>query len=202
MNNVIKPNTKIKVLSPEHSKYVQELAFEQGFSWYTGAAQKGMLTHIFFRGNHKMSCLDDGDNYYFDNAIGIKDMTEIFIPLPNPSPKPPFKLRNANHPAVRQWLKDQGYDFWNSDNLNILTTHLDCSFGIVDEDGSFCVLGGEDYFEQEEDFNKHTHPELTLNLAVTSWEMSEPIDKVKLERMKKIEELEKTLAELKGLDDE
>jgi hypothetical protein len=32
----IVPNTKIRILSPEHSEYVQKLAFEAGFSWLEG----------------------------------------------------------------------------------------------------------------------------------------------------------------------
>lgn len=34
--NPIKPNTKIRILSPEHSEYVQKLAFEAGFKLADG----------------------------------------------------------------------------------------------------------------------------------------------------------------------
>lgn len=205
MNNVIKPNTKIKILSEEHSKYVQELAFKAGFSWPDGDSTTKGLSHIFFKGIMTMSCLDDGDDNYFYNggrylSSEVKHMTEIFIPMPDPKPKPPFKIRNANHPVVRQWLKDMGIGFRSEPFLKTLTSHLDRPFSVVDESGCLFVMSGEDYFAQEDEYNNYTCPELTLDLAVQSWSLPDPVDQSKLDRMKKIEELEQKLAELKEME--
>lgn len=49
-------------------------------------------------------------------------------------------------------------------------------------------------------FSAEQVPELTLNLAVTSWEMPEPIDQAKLERQERIKAIEAELDKLKQMD--
>lgn len=69
----IKPNTKIRILSEEHSKYVQEMAFEVGYKWpisgrnicYTDEDQLNF---------HKCNDISWGDE--------IESLEEIFIDLP------------------------------------------------------------------------------------------------------------------------
>jgi hypothetical protein len=193
MNNIIEPNTEVEILSLEHLAYVKKLAEEQGYKrWSCINLADNETRYVAFHSDMEFT-----QNVY---ACYLDKFKRVTLPMPDTPPKPPFKLRNANHPAVRQWLKGQGYDFWQSNVLNILTTHLDYSFGIVDEEGYFYVLSGEDYFDQEDAFNKHTFPELTLNLAVTSWEMPEPIDSAKLERMERIKAIEAELDKLKQMD--
>ena len=191
MNNVIKPNTKIKILSREHLDYIENLAEQYGFSRYMhNELSRDIATYIVFYKSREY-CL--GANLYdFDHSY---DMEEIFIPMPEASPKPPFKLRNANHPVVRQWLKDQGCRFTVS-SLDVLTSYTNETLVFVSEDMlmTFMMIGYEREFEQ------HPYPELTLNLAVTSWEMPEPIDKAKLERIERIKAIEAELDKLKQMD--
>lgn len=75
--NPIEPNTKIRILSPEHSEYVQKLAFEAGFGW--NGDQIIYLTnkpYLLFHSNMEISwtCRPD----YFDKNT----KKEIFIDLP------------------------------------------------------------------------------------------------------------------------
>ncbi len=187
MNNIIEPNTEVEILSLEHLAYVKKLAEEQGYKrWGYNYCADNETTYVNF--------YSDMEYTQNSSSCSFTKFKRVILPMPDTSPKPPFKLRNANNPTVRQWLKDMGYDFWHSDVFNILTTHLDCSFGIVDEEGYFYVLGGECSFDG------YTYPELTLNLAVTSWEMPEPIDKAKLERMERIKAIEAELDKLKQMD--
>lgn len=77
--NPIKPNTKIRILSPEHSEYVQKLAFEAGFSWQ-GFEENEMFTSdcycMFFYPNMEITCSDLGMDFV------EKKFKEIFIELP------------------------------------------------------------------------------------------------------------------------
>lgn len=195
MNNIIEPNTEVEILSLEHLAYVKKLAEEQGYKRWSclGSPTDNETVYVNFH--------DDMDYTQNRNPSGLSDkFKRVLLPMPDTSPTPPFKLRNANNLAVRQWLMDMGYGYFHSGILNILTTNLDCSFGIVNGEGYFYVLAGEDYFDQEDAFNKHTAPELTLNLAVTSWEMPEPIDEAKLERQERIKAIEAELDKLKQMD--
>lgn len=81
MENPIKPNTKIRILSPEHSEYVQRLAFKTGARWRVVCRVKDMAMHT------------DKPFLYFDGCLEISygvregvfkqvDYTEIFIDLP------------------------------------------------------------------------------------------------------------------------
>lgn len=190
MNTVIKPDTYVKILSQEHLTYIKGLAEDLGYSRWGSMTSESDTNYINFHGDM---------DYTLNIGMGLSESREVFIPLPEASPTPPFKIRNANHPAVRQWLLDQGCKF-RSTPLNVLSTHLDLSFSVVDEDGYLFVVCGEDYHDQEEVFNRYTYPELTLNLAVTSWSLPEPIDKDKLERMERIKAIEAELDKLKQMD--
>jgi hypothetical protein len=191
MNNIIEPNTEVEILSLEHLAYVKKLAEEQGYKRWGSNLTDIETSYVTFH--------DDMDYTQNRKRNSLRKYKTVLLPMPDTSPKPPFKLRNASHPSVRQWLKDQGYDF-QSEYIPILDSHLDHQFGIVRECGHFYVMCGEDYFEQEEWFENHSFPELTLNLAVTSWEMPEPIDKAKLERMERIKAIEAELDKLKQMD--
>lgn len=77
MSNPVKPNTKIKILSPEHSEYVQKLAFEAGFGC---------------RGEKKVDSEIDGFLFFYQDkditqssdvsVFDEKPFEEIFIDLP------------------------------------------------------------------------------------------------------------------------
>lgn len=69
----IVPNTKVRILSPEHSEYVQKLAFEAGVKWRdTGCSISALPTDsvIFFLKNNIM---------LFNS---LREAKEIFIELP------------------------------------------------------------------------------------------------------------------------
>lgn len=69
----IVPNTKIRILSPEHSEYIQKLAFEVGFKWRdTGCSISALSTGsvILFLNNNVM---------IFNS---LREHKEIFIELP------------------------------------------------------------------------------------------------------------------------
>lgn len=68
---------KIRILSPEHSEYVQKYAFSVGFSWLD---KKFEIKHI-----HKPYLYFEGREIMFgDNELTFIEETneEIFIPLP------------------------------------------------------------------------------------------------------------------------
>lgn len=82
--NPIAPNTKIRILSEEHSEYVQRLAFKAGFKW-RGASGNIVTEFIDF-----MFFYDDKDITKSNDSqlFGDKLFKEIFIELPterNPS---------------------------------------------------------------------------------------------------------------------
>lgn len=80
MSVQIKPNTKIRILSPEHSEYVQKLAFESGFSW----ARVHCSHYEFWYFNENDSCktISSGPSeLVFLNASS--SYQEITIGLPN-----------------------------------------------------------------------------------------------------------------------
>ncbi len=91
----IVPNTKVRILSPEHSEHVQKLAFEAGFTWQdTGKTIFGLSADdvIFFSLNNTMVF----------NAKNISK--EIFIELP------PLKEAKELLDQANQMLKDSGAD--------------------------------------------------------------------------------------------
>ena len=78
-NNMIQPNTKIRILSEEHSKYVQKLAFESGYSWCRGVMEYKYINKkpfIFFDDEADIFWTDSED--WFEND----DRKEIFIAIP------------------------------------------------------------------------------------------------------------------------
>lgn len=70
----IVPNTKIRILSPEHSEYVQKLAFEAGITWYSGEVVINTAEpYLFFDTDN---CIEYSDDFE------LFDDKEIFIELP------------------------------------------------------------------------------------------------------------------------
>ena len=192
--NTIKPNTKIKILSPEHSEYVQKLAFEQGFGWAI-SGKRVMYTeeHFLFFEAHSIVWTSSFD--YF-NRLAMK---EIFIPLPNTKPKPPFKIRNANHPTIRKWLKDMGYTTtYSGDSIDVIDDNVE--FILVKKDGSVVWW---DAGSIGKGFKAEFAHELTLNLSVDSWylpEPAEPDNPAKQERADRIKAIEAELEKLKAIE--
>lgn len=80
----IVPNTKVRILSPEHSEYVQRFAFEVGFMWAFGGRNTNHKDeeYLFFWDDKDITY---SDKLYFDQT----DKKEIFIELPvkNESPE-------------------------------------------------------------------------------------------------------------------
>lgn len=78
MKNSIAPNTKIRILSPEHSEYVQKLAFEAGFEWQSGG--KSIIyadsKFLFFKGQEITRGYSEG------HFVSVEEPKEIFIDLP------------------------------------------------------------------------------------------------------------------------
>lgn len=185
MNNIIEPNTEVEILSLEHLAYVKKLAEGQGYKrWSCINLADNETRYVSFHSDMEFT-----QNVY---TCYLDKFKRVTLPMPDTSPKPPFKLRNANHPAVRQWLKDMGYE-WRSDGC-LVQTHLDVEFIYIDESRSATKGFDLDFL------NSHEYPELTLNLAITSWEMPEPIDEAKLERMERIKAIEAELDKLKQMD--
>ncbi len=85
MENPIKPNTKIRILSEEHSAHVQKLAFDAGFRWYHHRYQEPLQTchnapFLYF--SEKMTINHGVDENFFNSH----DLKEIFIDLPANQP--------------------------------------------------------------------------------------------------------------------
>lgn len=78
MENPIAPSTKIRILSPKHSEYVQKLAFEAGFEWSYGG--KSIINtksgFLFF----KDATITESEREHIFNAELAS--IEIFIDLP------------------------------------------------------------------------------------------------------------------------
>ncbi|MGB2063670.1 MAG: hypothetical protein ACPHUL_00855 [Marinomonas gallaica] len=90
-NNPIKPNTKIRILSPEHSEYVQKLAFEAGFRWFDGAETKALDKPFLFFSSEKVITFTNCDLTFEDKLF-----EEIHIPLPE-IPKETIDALYFNH---------------------------------------------------------------------------------------------------------
>lgn len=76
--NPIAPNTKICILSPKHSEYVQKLSFEAGFEW-CGDGKVIMFTEsdfLFFKDGWITKSKDR------DHFVSSEEIKEIFIDLP------------------------------------------------------------------------------------------------------------------------
>lgn len=80
----IKPNTKIKIDSQEHSEYVQKLAFESGFSWFgdgTLMAKYKNKPYLFFNKSFKIKFCSTSA------AFNKDDSEEVFIYIPAEKPR-------------------------------------------------------------------------------------------------------------------
>lgn len=78
----IVPNTKIRILSPVHSEYVQKLAFEAGFEWADSLGKsihRPDAPHLYFDGDTEITFGATGK--VFDS----KPYKEIFIEMPEPN---------------------------------------------------------------------------------------------------------------------
>jgi hypothetical protein len=75
----IVPNTKIRILSPEHSEYVQKLAFEVGFSWLGDKVTQYTSEIALFFWDDYYIC-HSNNHRSFDNPEDYRK--EIFIELP------------------------------------------------------------------------------------------------------------------------
>lgn len=78
--NPIKPNTKIRILSPEHFFYVQDIACNQGFIWAgCGKSVKLKNSHnfIFFYSDMRMTHANEEDVFEQNR------FNEIFIDMPD-----------------------------------------------------------------------------------------------------------------------
>lgn len=95
-SNPIKPNTKIRILSPEHSEYVQKLAFEAGFRWRGNSRNivTDFVGFMFFYDDKDMTKADDSQ------AFDDKVFEEIHIPLPEIQ-KETIDALYANHGAPK-----------------------------------------------------------------------------------------------------
>ena len=208
----VKPNTKVRILSEEHSEYVQRMAFEAGFGWLYGGnkVQHTDAKVLFFSYDLRITI-----SYHcasFKDPLDLRE--EIFIDLPQKEPKideyslstankikPPFKFRNANLPVVREWLKGQGYRF-------MRVSRTENPFGYVEDDG-FIYTGGEDtisgVYGINLTFDEIRFPELTFNIEtkITSTSIDNTAEIAKLESeleslTKKVSELEYKLSNLKS----
>lgn len=204
----IKPNTKIRILSEEHSEYVQRMAFEAGFEWTISGKEVRYTDEpcLLFRRDNTIT---------WDSEIKIHvNYKEIFIDLPPKESKiaeyslstaskikPPFKFRNANLPVVREWLKDQGYRF-------MRVSRTENPFGYVEDDG-FIYTGGEDtisgVYGINLTFDEIRFPELIFNIEtkITSISIDNSKEIAKLESEleslnNKVSELEYKLSNLKS----
>lgn len=79
----ITENSKIRILSPEHSEYVQKIAFESGLGWNIGGkvVYRQDAGFLFFYPNdesHRITASDSWDTF-LDH-----ENKEIFIPVPTP----------------------------------------------------------------------------------------------------------------------
>jgi hypothetical protein len=191
----IKLFRKVKVLSPEHSEYIQKLAFEAGFEWKLQHKNIVVLPEqekfLYFSPFYDRSLIMLGDDLFFFNR---SSKTEIFIDLPNIEVKPPFKFKNANLPIVRQWLKDNGYNF-KYPSLNIMEWNIEDEFGFVCPEGYFSTDNITSYF------NKKDYPEITFNMCIESvtFKRSKELENLKseLEKARKVvQEIESKLKEI------
>lgn len=71
-------NTKVRILSREHSEYVQKLAFEAGFTWLANYKEAYPLSNkiilVFTKDNSLVT-------HHFE-SVSVEDFDEIFIELP------------------------------------------------------------------------------------------------------------------------
>jgi hypothetical protein len=191
----IKRLTKVKVLSPEHSEYIQKLAFEAGFQWKLWHKNIVVLPEqtkfLYFSRYYDREFITRGNDPLFFNT---SSKTEIFIDLPNIEVKPPFKFKNANLPIVRQWLKDNDYNF-KYPSLNIMEWNIEDEFGFVCPEGYFSTDNITSYF------NKKDYPEITFNTCIESvtFKRSKELENLKseLEKARKVvQEIESKLKEI------
>lgn len=85
MENPIKPNTQVKVLSKEHSEHVQKLAFKDGFKWGSSGV--------------KFIDIPVGEYIGFYNNLEMmfgekRSVDEIFIDIPTSQKEPAAKFNH------------------------------------------------------------------------------------------------------------
>ena len=191
----IKLFTKVKVLSPEHSEYIQKLAFEANFQWKLQHKNIVVLPEqekfLYFSSYYDRALITGGNSPLFFNRSSKK---EIFIDLPITEVKPPFKFKNANVSSVRQWLKDNDYNF-KYPSLNIMEWNINNEFGFVGPEGYFFTHNITSYF------NEQSYPEITFNMCIESvtFKRSNELEnlKSKLEKARKVvQEIESKLKEI------
>jgi hypothetical protein len=195
----IKLFTKVKVLSPEHSEYIQKLAFEAGFQWklhhknIVVLPEQDKFLYFSFNSYCDRKLITRGNDPLFSNRSSSR---EIFIDLPITEVKPPFKFKNANVSIVRQWLKDHGYGF-EYPSLDIMEWNIEDEFGFVGTEGYFSTSNKHSYF------NKQDYPEvlITFNMCIESvtFKRSKELENLKseLEKARKVvQEIESKLKEI------
>lgn len=71
-------NTKIRIKSPEHSKYVQEKLFENGFEWLSSGCKIGHVNRkfLYIGACYFVRCEEDDEQSYLSH-----DYKEIFIEM-------------------------------------------------------------------------------------------------------------------------
>lgn len=210
MNNPIKPNTKIKILSPEHSEYVQKLAFEAGFRWVLGeCVMHTEAPYLFFEDGFTIT--------YAMYSVTFSNPTryykEIFINTPEAKPSfPSFKVKGCDDMSVREWLAENVTEeccgFASILNKHPRSPylyyckeddHLDAPYlYYYREDGHFLYGFGEDYFK------RHPLPELILEREIVGYTLvPDPVQTKREELLRKAEsvkaELDKINQELEGL---
>lgn len=80
----ITENSKIRILSPEHSEYVQKIAFESGLWWHVTKKNTVMYTDakfLFFYPSDRDRRITWSDS---EECFISEKSKEIFIPIPEP----------------------------------------------------------------------------------------------------------------------
>lgn len=109
MKNPIAPNTKIRILSPEHSEYVQKLAFEAGFEWANTGKSVQIKDVIFMFFQEDMTIAEASHEVVFARS----PEKEIFIDLPTEAELKQAAsdtLNNSNDLLVKSGAKNETID--------------------------------------------------------------------------------------------
>jgi len=201
-NGVIKANTYVKIRDEDHLEVVKGEMRKVYSDVDTNQHCFTVGFFIVFWSNSRQSWGNFRSMSHAHTPNNV-DYTEIFIEAPATKPTPPFKVRNGNDPAVRQWLVDNGWDFF-CGGKSLATVNKNTEYLFVYANNLI------DYGRYESTFNSDVSPELSLNISnitrevvttitepqVTSWNM---VDPEKSERMERITKIEAELAELKKL---
>lgn len=81
----ITENSKIRILSPEHSEYVQKIAFDSGLGWGSGGRGK----HVLHKDSKFLFFYPSDNDYQITDSNSEEGFVEhahkeIFIPMPSP----------------------------------------------------------------------------------------------------------------------